>query len=1163
MSDKEKNKSGFDQLIGPFDIAKGINDLTSKIDSLSKAATNLPAIFNKAVTGVKDLTTASLRFIATPVGAVIAALAAAFAALNSWFNRTKEGQNALSIASAVFSHILERIFQVVDLVGEAIFNAFSNPKQALTELTGYIKDHLISRFQAIGKMAGSIAMIFSNDWKNGLKEFGNGLLQFTTGIDNMIERTSSLMDNVINSSIEAAKIQEEKNKLQVEEIAWISEKVKLELKLSRLKREGKNTEARQVEKQIAFGDYNQKRKKYEQIKKENALLPEKQRTNEKVKAENNAEADMYRSLKTLEEVGADDYKKEKELREQLEKELIKLKEESEQKELELLDESFEKKRIVIEQNYAKEKKNVENQEKELLKTFQEAERLKWEKEGNKGEYDATGVVLPENLQQEVDKKYKLVENAKLKAEENLANEIDKMYNEERLRFADGLKKELDQLDKFYEERLKKAEGNETLIALLQANKQRDEQNAIHKHALAITKFETDLAIREMNINKNAYLFKSDLRKKELDQLIKYNDEKIGQLELINESERTQEETQALREAKVAQAEYNAELEKLPAQKAVELLDGIKKISTELSKLDGDLGKLFSGVAGQIDNIKIGFDQNAGTFDQISAGISGVVSVINMISSASKKRDEAEKEFYRNKIALAHEYALALNEQLRLQSEISGSSFVTNYKGKIDDGFKSLANATDKYNEAVSKLSEGKAKKSLKNSIDWGNVGTGLAGGAAAGAAVGALVGSVVPVIGTAIGAVVGGIAGFLFGKKKKNKYGGLLEVFPELVNGAGELDKELAQVLISTDQLDDNTKQLIQNALDWADEIEKAKEQIKEVVSSLAGDLGNDLNKAIVDAWKNGEDASKSMFDAASKSLENFIQNLLYSTLFSDIFSEFENRLVDSLSPDGDGDILDDYDWLMMQMDERDEAYVALLEAIQKRGAEKGYNMWEKPKVEIDYGLSLQEMQKELDQLVTMVDLTSERIGKSFEKNMSDAILHMIKSKHLTEKLNEWYQHFTVAMEDGLLTEDETDRLRKEYQQTVEQSNKLYKDAMNAAGLDIPDEREATAKGIASMSQDSADELNGNFYALIYLVDDIHNILQKRYGISDSFNLAESVQNSVLPTMADMLSVSRSSNTYLLDIRNNTSHLLAIDNNLANMNYNIMAIRNDGLKMRS
>jgi hypothetical protein len=444
----------------------------------------------------------------------------------------------------------------------------------------------------------------------------------------------------------------------------------------------------------------------------------------------------------------------------------------------------------------------------------------------------------------------------------------------------------------------------------------------------------------LNISNKAFTWEADRTNAMLEVQKQAAQRVLEEMQRMQKEAPTDQIAIEIEEIKLKIEELNAELAKMPNEKFQEMLSGLQKITGALGNLDGEIGDIFSSISSEIGNLKVAFDETASTTDKISAGIAGIVDIINMVSSASAERKRVEKEFYQNQIALVHEYALALNEQLRLQSELAGSAFVNDYAGRLESGFNALSDATKNYQEALGKLSEGKAKIDLRNGIDWGNVGKGAGAGASAGAAIG----SIVPVIGTAVGAVVGGIVGGLVGlfggKKKKETFGGLLEVFPELVDSTGNLNKELAQTLIDTKQIDDNTSQLIQNALDWADAIEESNKQIKEVVTDLAGDLGNSIKTAMIDAWKAGEDGSKRMFEAASKSLENFIENLLYSTIFADLFAEFADRLAESLSPTGDGDVIDDYDYLMDELDKRDDLYLASLEAIQNRATQRGYDLW-------------------------------------------------------------------------------------------------------------------------------------------------------------------------------------------------------------------------------
>ncbi len=445
------------------------------------------------------------------------------------------------------------------------------------------------------------------------------------------------------------------------------------------------------------------------------------------------------------------------------------------------------------------------------------------------------------------------------------------------------------------------------------------------------------------ISRKKYLWESDRQKDILEtqkQAILAN---IRQLEQLQSNAPTKELAEEIEDLKGEVEELNAELEKMPKEKFQEMLTGLQKVTSSLGKLDGELGEVFANISGSIDGIKVAFDETSSSVDKVSAGIGAIVDIINMVSQASKKRKQVEKEFYQNQIALAHEYALALNEVLRTQSEMSGNGFVTDYAGKINDGFEALTDATSNYQNAIGELANGKAKIDLSNAVDWGNVGKGVGAGATAGA----LVGSVVPVIGTAIGAVggaiIGGLVGLFGGKKKKEEFGGLLDVFPDLVDGAGNLNKELAQTLINTNQVDEGTKQLLQNSLDWADAVEAANEQMKEVVVDLAGDLGNGIKNALIEAFKAGEDASEKMFGAMNKSLESFIDSLLFGMYFNDILEDFKTNMSNSMTDDGmltSDEIIEAYEALRESAITGQEGYLNALKIIKEQAKDDGFRLW-------------------------------------------------------------------------------------------------------------------------------------------------------------------------------------------------------------------------------
>jgi hypothetical protein len=72
---------------------------------------------------------------------------------------------------------------------------------------------------------------------------------------------------------------------------------------------------------------------------------------------------------------------------------------------------------------------------------------------------------------------------------------------------------------------------------------------------------------------------------------------------------------------------------------------------------------------------------------------------------------------------------------------------------------------------------------------------------------------------------------------------------------------------------------------------------------------------------------------------------------------------------------------------------------------------------------------------------------------------------------------------------------RKDMQIALGENAAMLDKIFGAFGIDASQaERSATSKGIASMSQDSANELNGNFYALRQQVGDIRN-MQKEANV--------------------------------------------------------------------
>jgi hypothetical protein len=200
------------------DIETAENANRSFIEQMKAA----PGPIGSTVSGIEAMTKAALRFIATPLGIVIATIVLALKALFTWFKRTEEGQVALASASGYWKGILEGLLDVVSRLGEALYKAFNKPKEALDDLADFMKGKLVNRLTALVKFAQSMTKIISNP-SLAILDMNNAIAQLFTGVEDAGYRwlvlgskinkkateNSEIERKLINLRIESRKINEE------------------------------------------------------------------------------------------------------------------------------------------------------------------------------------------------------------------------------------------------------------------------------------------------------------------------------------------------------------------------------------------------------------------------------------------------------------------------------------------------------------------------------------------------------------------------------------------------------------------------------------------------------------------------------------------------------------------------------------------------------------------------------------------------------------------------------------------------------------------------------------------------------------------------------------------------------------------------------------------
>lgn len=335
----------------------------------------------------------------------------------------------------------------------------------------------------------------------------------------------------------------------------------------------------------------------------------------------------------------------------------------------------------------------------------------------------------------------------------------------------------------------------------------------------------------------------------------------------------------------------------------------------------EFGALLSNAASQAQNIQKAFSSNK--FDVVMAGLQGIVTMIDIIASSAQQRREAEKQYYTDVINWQKEYNQTLFEQIRNQSATKAGIYDDTRLGKLKDGIQAAKQANELYKKSLGDLENAKIKVNQKNAIDGKAIGKGIG----AGAAVGATVGTLFPVIGNVVGAIggalIGGIAGLFGGTKKVDVFDSLLKQYPKLIktgeNGIKELDTALAQSLVNSNRLDEQSKSILDTAVKYQGEVKKSQEQIKASILELTGQLGDNLRNGLVKYFKDGSDALEAFKKDLNGVLETLITNKVYEAILKPTLDKFSKGVEDSFGLAGDDNIADDvanlYNVLPNQLD--------------------------------------------------------------------------------------------------------------------------------------------------------------------------------------------------------------------------------------------------------
>ena len=282
---------------------------------------------------------------------------------------------------------------------------------------------------------------------------------------------------------------------------------------------------------------------------------------------------------------------------------------------------------------------------------------------------------------------------------------------------------------------------------------------------------------------------------------------------------------------------------------------------EISKIAGGLSEMFDQIGNQsmaeamdsvqsimggVSNIAKGF-ANGGVFGGIMAAVGETINIIGKAFSAGARHRAALNAIMKERIAQQQAYNLLLMQEALLYEQ-GTTAFGTDRYGKATNAIHVMSQAAEEFEKAWKKANDIK--------VVTGHKRTGLFGWG-----------------------------------KGKDTYSSLLSEYPKLLDANGKLNISLAESILKTRKMSDESKEALQHLIDLAKQQEEAFKEIRNYLIDIFGELGNAMTNALVDAFKSGTDAGKAMVESVGRMLEKLGADMVYSAVLQKYFLKAQKEM--------------------------------------------------------------------------------------------------------------------------------------------------------------------------------------------------------------------------------------------------------------------------------
>ncbi len=176
-------KAGLDDFKnGVVNVITANGKFQAQVDVIGEAFKGLGIPISGSLNAIKSVTKALWAMCATPIGAVVAAIALAFKAVHTWMTKSSEGQMVYTKLMAYFGSLAKSVTDIIVILGSYIYHCFADNNGPLRDFgNNFVKTFKTAVTAAINLISGlgtTIKGVFNMDWDtftDGLKKTWDGI----------------------------------------------------------------------------------------------------------------------------------------------------------------------------------------------------------------------------------------------------------------------------------------------------------------------------------------------------------------------------------------------------------------------------------------------------------------------------------------------------------------------------------------------------------------------------------------------------------------------------------------------------------------------------------------------------------------------------------------------------------------------------------------------------------------------------------------------------------------------------------------------------------------------------------------------------------------------------------------------------------------------------